>query len=80
MGKKSAMLRANLLSPSVAIISFSAPPISSIINASSPGRLTAACREARASPRLAGAGLARVFLMSAVAPVTAVLIEAMFDS
>lgn len=61
------------------MISFNVPPISSMIRASSPGRLTAACREARAISRLAGGGLARVFLMSAVALVMAVLIEAMFD-
>lgn len=70
----------NIPNPRVAMISFSAPPISSMIRASSPGRLTVACREARASSRLARAGLARVVLISAVAPVTAVLIEAMFDS
>lgn len=62
------------------MISFNAPPISSMMRASSPGRLTAACLEARARSRLAGGGLARVFLIFAVAPVTAVLIEAVFDS
>lgn len=68
-----------LLNPRVAMISFSAPPSSSIIRASSPGRLTAACRETRADSRLAGAGLARVVFTSAVALVMTVLIEAMFD-
>ena len=68
-----------LLNPRVATISVNVPPISSIIIASSPGRLTVACRETRVSSRLAGAGLARSFLMSAVAPVMAVLIDAMFD-
>lgn len=74
-----AAVKGNILNPRVAMISFSAPPISSIIRASSPGRLTVACRETRAGPRLARAGLARVVLISVVAPVMAVLIEAMFD-
>lgn len=68
-----------VLNPRVAIISFNAPPISSIVSRS-PVRIVAACREVRASSTSAGAGLARNLLMSALAPVMAGLIEVLFDS